>query len=81
MIMKQIDQTTNEKSLQEILQDLVNYCVINGTSPVRLSLTLPKDVLNHFSKQFTPISRNGNADHPGNIRFMNLMGGTVEFKS
>lgn len=40
------------KDLNEILEDLVEYCVVNGALNPKIKLQIPKNVLEHYSSQF-----------------------------
>jgi hypothetical protein len=74
-----------EKSLNEILQDLVTYCNLKSNSPVELKLIVPKNILGAYSLSMTPnpkITLFGSIDNPKmTIGKVYLNGGTVELES
>ncbi len=71
-----------EKSLTEILQDLINYCYAKTGKHSILKLELPKTVLDNFNIQYYPKERIvlfGDEPEPkGSVRNMVLLGGQVE---
>lgn len=71
-----------EKSLAEILQELVHYCKNNGSGGrVDLKLHLPSVVYDRFSLSLTPKERVVIHSDPlvSGIKTLYLDGGSVEF--
>jgi hypothetical protein len=74
-----------QKSLMEILQDLVSHCRSNTTKDVKLKLRLPPSVLGSFSRTFQPNEKITLSGSPKKTKFslskLHLTGGTVELES
>lgn len=69
--------------LNEILQQLVNYCIVNGphSQPIELELKLPRVVLEQYSFQLTPITRSSGTANWGNVYQINFSNGVVKLIS
>jgi hypothetical protein len=73
-----MSEYAEQKSLVQILQELVDHCRLNQIEDVQLKIALPESTLNRFTLSFYPIERNG-GKFEGNIAKLYLAGGTVEF--
>ena len=68
----------HQKSLQEILQELVTHCNLNGDDNARIIIGLPEKTLRSFSNSVRLMSAT-QIYNSGNIERINLAGGTVVF--
>ena len=74
-----------QKSLQEILQELVNHCTLITGEGVHLKLHLPPSVLGEYSRSMKPIPKftlfGESSDPKMKITKLYLSNGTVELES
>ena len=57
IVKEEIMEYGKENSLMEILNELALHCSSQMGKPVRIKLTLPKSVVDNFSKTFGPIEK------------------------
>lgn len=78
-----------EKSLQEILQELVTYCCQKTCNPVKLKITLPATVIGAFSMDcFDKVAQTkehtvmlyGSPENCRMVESFHLVGGIVELE-
>jgi hypothetical protein len=73
------------KSLQEILQELVNHCTLITGDDVHLKLHLPPSVLGEYSRSMQPIPKftlfGESNDSKMKVTKLHLYNGTVELES
>ena len=67
-----VDEYGSTTSLSQILEELMLHCNINGVANAKISIKLPKIILDKYAKDF-------GATNGAVIKKLNLNGGTIEF--